>query len=205
MIPSAVATTEPRRTVDAAVRALRGWTPRQVGAALLLTLAFAALLGIPTVLIPNPVFGREVPPQTWSYVTWVLSSVLAGMLGATYVRPSAAVRGRGRGAETGPAATGSAATAMQAGATVADRPSRWGLAGGALTWFAVGCPVCNKIALLALGYADTMRWFAPAQPVLAVAAVAMTAGALVVRLRGQVLCRVTAHPVGPVPAATGTE
>ena len=37
------------------------------------------------------------------------------------------------------------------------------------------------------------------------AAVAMTAGALVVRLRGQVLCRVTTHPVGRVPAATGTE
>lgn len=189
MIPSAVATTEPRRTFDAATQALRGWTGRQAGAAVLLTLAFAVLLGIPTVLIPNPVFGREVPPQTWSYVTWVLSSALAGMLAATYVRPSAGPRGGARGAEGAPAAPESAPVPMQAAAPVADRPSRWGLAGGALTWFAVGCPVCNKIALLALGYAGTMRWFAPAQPVLAVAAVAMTAGALVVRLRGQVLCR----------------
>ncbi|MBN9327486.1 MAG: hypothetical protein J0I87_11320, partial [Cellulomonas sp.] len=87
MIPSVLATTEPRRTLRAAALALRGWTPRQAGAAVLLTLAFAVLLGIPTVLIPNPVFGREVPPQTWSYVTWVLSSALAGMLAATYVRP----------------------------------------------------------------------------------------------------------------------
>ncbi|WP_263731521.1 hypothetical protein [Cellulomonas sp. SG140] len=204
MIPSVLATTEPRRTLRAAALALRGWTPRQSGAAVLLTLAFAVLLGVPTVLIPNPVFGREVPPQTWSYITWVLSSVLAGLLGATYVRPSAPRRGGGRAAQASPEVPESAVVAMQAAAT-ADRPSRWGMAGGVLTWFAVGCPVCNKIALLALGYAGTMRWFAPAQPVLAMAAVAMTAGALVVRLRGQVLCRVTTHPVGPVPAVTGTE
>lgn len=205
MIPSAVATTEPRRTVDAASQALQSWTSRQVGAAVLFTLAFAALLGIPTVLIPNPVFGREVPPQTWSYVTWVLSSVLAGMLGATYVRPSAGRPGGDGLAEADLPAATEAEAVLPAAAAATDRPSRWGMAGGVLTWFAVGCPVCNKIALLALGYAGTMRWFAPAQPVLAVAAVAMTAGALVVRLRGQVLCRVTAHPVGPVPAATGTE
>lgn len=184
MIPSVLATTEPRRTLRAAALALRGWTPRQGGAAVLLTLAFAVLLGVPTVLIPNPVFGREVPPQTWSYVTWVLSSALAGMLAATYVRPAPRV-------ESGVTPTQDDATSVEvaAGPAASDRPSRWGLAGGALTWFAVGCPVCNKIALLALGYAGTMRWFAPAQPVLAVVAVTMTAGALVVRLRGQVLCR----------------
>lgn len=176
-----------RRTFRAATLALRSWTPRQHVAALGFAVVFAALLGIPTVLIPNPVFGREVPPQPWSYATWVLSSVLAGMLAATYVRPTPVQRepvpssapvvaAEGGSLETVPAAT--------------DRPGRWGMAGGALTWFAVGCPVCNKLALLALGYAGTMRWFAPAQPVLAVAAVAMTAGALVVRLRGQVLCSV---------------
>ncbi|CAL8974713.1 hypothetical protein CELL_01867 [Cellulomonas sp. T2.31MG-18] len=186
MIPSVLATTEPRRTLRAAALALRGWTPRQAGAAVLLTLAFAVLLGVPTVLIPNPVFGREVPPQTWSYVTWVLSSALAGMLAATYVRPAPILES---GAPVTPTQDDATSAEVAAGPAATDRPSRWGLAGGALTWFAVGCPVCNKIALLALGYAGTMRWFAPAQPVLAVVAVAMTAGALVVRLRGQVLCR----------------
>lgn len=186
MIPTVIATTEPRRTFRAAALALRGWTPRQAGAAVLLTLAFAALLGIPTVLIPNPVFGREVPPQTWSYVTWVLSSALAGMLAATYVRPAPIVE---TGVPVTPTQRDATSAEAAAGPAATDRPSRWGMAGGVLTWFAVGCPVCNKIALLALGYAGTMRWFAPAQPVLAVVAVAMTAGALVVRLRGQVLCR----------------
>ncbi len=187
--------TEPRRTLHAARLALQRWTARQIGAAAGFTLAFAALLGIPTVLIPNPVFGREVPPQAWSYVTWVLSSVLAGMLAATYVRPAPAPRDVATPAEVSPEPEGTT--------TATDRPTRWGMAGGVLTWFAVGCPVCNKVALLALGYAGTMRWFAPAQPVLAVAAVAMTAGALVVRLRGQVLCRVAPHPAGVAPAPTG--
>ena len=63
------------------------------------------------------------------------------------------------------------------------------MAGVALAWFAVGCPVCNKIALLALGYSGALTWFAPAQPYLAAAALLLTAGALVVRLRGQVYCR----------------
>src|SRR5665647_458393 len=67
-------------------------------------------------------------------------------------------------------------------------PSRLGMAGGVLVWFAVGCPVCNKIALLALGYSGAINWFAPAQPFLAVAALVMTAGALLMRLRGQILC-----------------
>lgn len=57
-----------------------------------------------------------------------------------------------------------------------------------LAWFAVGCPVCNKIALLALGYSGAITWFAPVQPLLAVAAMVLTAVALVWRLRGQVVC-----------------
>jgi hypothetical protein len=52
----------------------------------------------------------------------------------------------------------------------------------------VGCPVCNKVALLALGYSGVITWFAPAQPFVAAAALVTTAGALVMRLRGQVLC-----------------
>ncbi|EPR75477.1 hypothetical protein ADILRU_2020 [Leifsonia rubra CMS 76R] len=30
-----------------------------------------------------------------------------------------------------------------------------------LAWFAVGCPVCNKIALLALGYTGALACPAP--------------------------------------------
>ena len=49
-------------------------------------------------------------------------------------------------------------------------------------------PVCNKIVLLAIGSAGAMQWFAPIQPLLAVAAVFALAWALHVRLRGERSC-----------------
>ena len=50
--------------------------------------------------------------------------------------------------------------------------------GGLVSFFAVGCPVCNKLVLLALGASGAVSWFAPVQPVLAVASVALMAWAL---------------------------
>src|SRR5699024_3291720 len=70
------------------------------------------------------------------------------------------------------------------------RGGSMGTIGVVLGWFAVGCPVCNKIALLALGYTGALTWFAPLQPVLAVAALVLTSIALVWRLSGQVACPV---------------
>ena len=164
--------TEPGRTLRAVALALRSWTLRRRVAAGLLSVAFALLIGLPTVIIPNPVFSREIPVGTWSYPVWVVSSVLAGMLAATYVRP----------ARDAPVPV----PRRDDGRT--DAPTRLGVLGGVLTWFAVGCPVCNKVALLALGYSGALTWFAPAQPYLAAVALLLTAGALVVRLRGQVYC-----------------
>ncbi|HEX7537067.1 MAG TPA: hypothetical protein VF391_08680 [Dermatophilaceae bacterium] len=143
---------------------------RQRLAAAGFSVAFALLIGVPTVLIPNPVFGRQVPVQLWSYPVWIASSILAGMLAATYVRPVCGIAETRVMHDTG------------------DAHSRWGMAGGVLAWFAVGCPVCNKIALLALGYSGALTWFAPVQPYLAATALVTTAGALLMRLRGQVLC-----------------
>ncbi|OIQ84668.1 hypothetical protein GALL_335040 [mine drainage metagenome] len=189
MIPLVTARTEPRRSLEASAQALRSWTTRQYVAAAGFAVGFALLIGIPTVLIPNPVFGREVPVTAWSYPVWIVSSLLAGMLAATYVR----------------ARTDDAPEEPDASAAA---PSRFGIAGGVLTWFAVGCPVCNKLALLALGYSGALTWFAPVQPFLAAAAVALTAGALVFRLRGQILCPVggknpTREPTRE-PTATGS-
>ncbi|HEY5515714.1 MAG TPA: hypothetical protein VIK12_05860 [Pengzhenrongella sp.] len=173
MSPVITAPTEPRRTLEAAALALRSWTPRQHLAAAVFSVAFALLIGIPTVLIPNPVFGRQVAVQAWSYPVWIASSILGGMLAATYVR----------------GARHQVGTAAYEPADTVDAPSRFGMVGGVLAWFAVGCPVCNKLALLALGYSGAITWFAPVQPFLAAAALITTAGALVVRLRGQILCR----------------
>jgi hypothetical protein len=135
-------------------------------------LGFGLLLGVATVLIPNPIFRREIAPVWWNYPVWVATSLLSGMLVATY-------------------AVGSDTDTTEPD-TVDERSerrsSRFGIAGGVLAWFAVGCPVCNKLALLALGYSGAITWFAPAQPFLAIGALLLTGGTLVWRLRGQVVC-----------------
>lgn len=148
-----------------ALAALRSWGPRQVLVAAVAGGGLAVLLGLATVLVPNPVFGRDIPPVWWNYPVWLLTAALTGMLVATYV--------------TGPGTDPSAAD---------RRHGRFGVAGGVLAWFAVGCPVCNKIALLALGYSGAITWFAPLQPVLAVLGLALVTAALIGRLRGQVAC-----------------
>lgn len=154
--------------------ALRAWTPRQYLIAGVTATAFALIVGIGTVLIPNSWFARDIETVWWNYPVWILTSIGAGLLTATYLRPSGQQQ------------------LDSADSPTERRTSRMGIAGGLLTWFAVGCPVCNKIALLALGYSGAITWFAPVQPVLAIVALILTGLALVWRLNGQVAC--------PVPA-----
>ena len=73
-----------------------------------------------------------------------------------------------------------------------DPAGRLGVAAGLVTFFAVGCPVCNKLVLLALGASGAVTWFAPLQPILAVASVVVMAIALRLRLRGERSCRIDA-------------
>ncbi|MBF6348468.1 hypothetical protein IU448_05470 [Nocardia flavorosea] len=168
-----------KTSLELAARALAAWGPRQLGLAATAAVVVGVLVGLVTVLIPNPVFGREIPPEPWNYPVWVGTSVLTGVLFATYVRPGAA-------------ATPRSGEPVEAGDGSDRRSARLGGFAAVLAWFAVGCPVCNKIALLALGYSGALTWFAPAQPVLAVIALVLSAVAVVGRLRGQVSC--------PVPA-----
>lgn len=161
-----------REDLTLAGRALRAWTPRQYLIAAAVALGFGLLIGIVTVLIPNSWFARDIDTVWWNYPVWILTSIGAGMLTATYVRPA---KSAPKEAEEEPGE---------------QRTARMGIAGGILTWFAVGCPVCNKIALLALGYSGAITWFAPVQPVLAIAAMLLTGLALVWRLRGQFACPV---------------
>lgn len=163
-----------------ALRALRLWTPRQILVAAASAIGVGVVLGIATVLIPNGLFTRDIPPVWWNYPVWIATSIMTGMLIATYVRPH-------RRAESSEA---DASTSAVSGGNVREerRTGRFAVAGGMLAWFAVGCPVCNKIALLALGYTGALTWFAPLQPVLAVAAFIFSTVAVVWRLRGQVAC-----------------
>lgn len=149
---------------------LRTWESRQWWTAALAAAVVTLLVGLPTDVIPNPVFGRPVPVTWWSYPVLVLTGLLGGLLAATYVTPSS-------------------------DATVKlDRPGRTGGVGGALSFFAVGCPVCNKLVVLALGTTGARQWFEPLQPWLAVASVALLAWALRARLRSATTC--------PVPSLT---
>lgn len=174
-----ITTVRPLSAPRRALLALSAWGPRQWGIAAAAALAVALLLGVSTVLIPNPVFSREIAVVAWNYPVWIVTSVLSGMLVGTYVR-------QGPAAPTAP--TGDDAQPGTSGAP--DRSGKLGMAGGVLAWFAVGCPVCNKLALLALGYSGAITWFAPVQPYLAILALALTGVALFVRLSNQVACPV---------------
>jgi hypothetical protein len=128
--------------------------------------ATVVVIGVPTVLIPNPWFGREIPVTWWAWPVLVVTAILAGLTMATYVRSALTPQRR-------------------------DRLGRTGAIGGALSFFAVGCPVCNKLVLLTLGTSGALTYFEPMQPVIAVVSIAMLAVALVVRVRRENSCPVT--------------
>ena len=172
--------------VTLSLEALRMWRARQWLVALGAAAATALVLGAVTVLIPNPVFGREVPPTAWSYPVWIATSVLTGLLFATYVR--------GRSDAVATARVAASAGAGGEAGSAQERTSWLGMAGTLAGWFAIGCPVCNKIALLALGYSGALTYFAPVQPWLAAVALALLVVSLVYRLSGQIAC--------PVPRRT---
>ena len=148
--------------------ALRMWSLRRWLAALAATIITILVMALPTALISNPVFGREIPPTPWAWPVLLITAALSGLLFATYVREPLE-------------------QAHRSGLTQSDvtnRPTvdRRGALGALLTFFAIGCPVCNKIALVALGYSGALQWFAPLQPWLAVTAVVLLAWALARRL-----------------------
>ncbi len=144
------------------------WTVslRRVAVGAAAALVTALVIGIPTGIIQTSWYTRMTPVLWWNYPVWVVSSVLTGALIATYVRdPSVPV------------------PATQGGKT---------FTGGMLSLFAVGCPICNKLVVLAVGVSGALSWFAPVQPFLAVASLGLLAYALWARRRTAIACRVPA-------------
>ena len=68
--------------------ALRAWPMRHVVVAVGAGLLISLLIGFPTDVIPNPVFGRPVPVTWWSNPTLLTTAVLGGLLAATACRRS---------------------------------------------------------------------------------------------------------------------
>lgn len=159
---------------QALLPALAQWPARRWLAAAAVAVLTYLVVAVPTDLIDTPVFSREVPPTWWSFPVLGVTAVLTGLLLATYVsREPAADAGTGGGEP--------------------DRKGRFGAAGTIVSFFAVGCPVCNKLVLLALGTSGAMQYFEPIQPLLAVLSIALLLWAFVKRAVSEDRC--------PVPRA----
>ncbi|HSO03697.1 MAG TPA: hypothetical protein VLQ92_04385, partial [Candidatus Limnocylindrales bacterium] len=95
--------------------------------------------GLSTAVLANPVFGRSVPPTPWAPEVLIATAILSGLLTATYVR------------NDGPAPIRLEALEAVSDSGTGTRTARAGAVGSLLAYLAIGCPVCNKIALLLLG------------------------------------------------------
>lgn len=143
---------------------LRAWSIRRWITAATSAIATGLVISIPTAVLENSFFGRDIAVTEWSIPVIVITSILSGLLFASYVKNDSA--------------------------NVEDTSLKIGTAGAFFSFLAVGCPVCNKIALIALGYSGAIKYFAPVQPFLAFAGVAILAYALIMRLNGEVRCQV---------------
>jgi hypothetical protein len=126
--------------------------------------ASALAIGIPTGIIETSWYTRMTPVLWWNYPVWAMSAVLTGALVVTYVRDPAVP-----------------VPATQGGKT---------FLGGMLSLFAVGCPICNKLVVMAIGVTGALNWFAPIQPLLAIGSLGLLVYALWARRRAAIQCRI---------------
>lgn len=145
-------------------------------AAVLAGVAWLFASGIPTGIIETPFYVRMTPVEWWNYPFWISNSLLVGLLAATYVSGLREKGGFGGG-----------------------------MGGGLLTVFAIGCPVCNKLVVLALGFGGAMTYFAPVQPFLGFVSTGLLVYAVRVRLAGEASCPVAVveREEGSEPSTTG--
>lgn len=119
------------------------------------------LIGIPTDVVPNPWFTRMTPVRPLDEIFLGANAAVFGLLTA-----SVAVR-----------RAGSPIKLARAGG------------GGVLAWFAIGCPICNKVVVALLGVSGALTWFAPLQPILGAVGLGFAVSALVIERRRVPTCR----------------
>jgi hypothetical protein len=132
--------------------------------------------GLVSAIIPNPVFGRQIPPESFAIAVWLVSGVLMGLLAGTYLATVPATL-------VALPATGSAVAPDADSDTTTRRTTTLGYAGGLAAFLAIGCPVCNKVALVLLGASGALSIWAPLQPLIGVASVVLLGVAAAWRLR----------------------
>ena len=145
--------------------ALLAWPAKRWLVAVFTALATGLVISIPTALLKNPIFGREVGVTDWSTTVVFVTAVLTGLLVATYVKIDAEL--------------------------VEERSLKIGGAGAISSFLAIGCPVCNKLVLIALGYSGAIKYFAPVQPYLALIGIGLLMYALRKRLSSESSCQLT--------------
>lgn len=138
------------------------WEVRRYLVAVVAGLSWLVLSGVPTDIIDTPLFVRMTPVEWWNYPFWLASAILVGLLAATYVAGPDGERSKGSQGKA--------------------------LGGGLLSVFAIGCPICNKLVVLALGISGALTYFAPIQPILGFLSVGLLLYALRVRLSAERSC-----------------
>ena len=143
---------------------LRTWSVGRWATAAAVSLLVALAIGIPTGIVRTSFYTRMTAVTWWDIPIWALTSLLAGLTAATYLRQ--------RGGAPPAASRGHRSIAATVGSA-----------------FAVGCPICNKLVVAVLGVSGALSYWAPLQPALGVVSVGLLTLGLVMRLRGEVSCR----------------
>ena len=133
-------------TVERMLEQLRELPPATWIRAIPYSILAALVIAIPSDLINTSIFGRPVEPRAIDYVILAVTSSLIGIILA--IRP-AELTARDEQDQT---------------RTV------WG---GFVSFLAVGCPVCNQAVVALVGTSGALSWWAPVQPIVGLAAVAL--------------------------------
>lgn len=153
------------KALETVLQALGLVTPRGWLIAVAVTVLALLAIGVPTAIIETPIFGREVPVRTQDYLVWAVTGLLLLPIAATFTVTMGGTHD---------------------GVQPSDRGRRAVFGGGLLSFIAVGCPVCNKLVLLALGTSGALNVFGPAQVYLGIASLGLLGYTLVVRARAVV-------------------
>jgi hypothetical protein len=118
-------------------------------------LVAAVFIAVPSDLIDTKFFGRPVPIRAIDYVILAVTAGLIGLILAIQVPKSDETESQ-------------------------DTRTIWG---GFVSFLAVGCPVCNQAVVALIGTSGALAWWAPVQPFVGLAAVALLLYTLRLRLR----------------------
>ena len=135
------------------------------------TVVSGLAFGLVAAIIPNPVFGRQIPPEAFAIGVWLVSAPLMGIVLATYTAPVTA------------SPIQMVALGPTEAAAVKGRSTTLGSLAGFGAFLAIGCPVCNKVALVLLGTSGALSVYAPIQPFIGALSLALLVVTAAWRLR----------------------